>query len=161
MHPEAREFTARHAGHYPLVVDVGGRDINGRVRDLFTCEQWTTLDLEDGPAVDIVTDCREWAPEHPVDLVLCNEVLEHAPDPEGVVQACASYLAPGGLLVLTCAAPERAPHSGHDGGTVRDGEHYAGIVPDDLDAWLDAAGLAGRTYHFPERGDLYAEGRVP
>jgi SAM-dependent methyltransferase len=161
MHPEARAYVATHAGRYPRVVDVGGRDINGRVRDLFDCDEWTTLDLEDGPAVDIVIDCREWKPDEPVDLVLCLEVLEHAPEPESILLTCLSYLAPGGRLVLTCAAPERAPHSGHDGGTVRDGEHYAGIVPADLVGWLTSAGLAGRMLHFPERGDLYVDVLVP
>ncbi len=159
MHPEARAFhTSVLAGrHFHRVVEVGGRDVNGGLRDLFTCDEYTCLDLEAGPGVDVVADCRDWTPDELADLVLCAEVLEHAPDPAGVVKACISYLAPGGLLVLSCAGPGRAPHSGHDGMLLRPGEHYANILPNDLQDWLADLDDVQVTYAF-EPADLYATG---
>lgn len=139
MHDEAFHFVAGviRDRHFTNVVEIGGRWINGGVRTLFTADAYTSLDLHPGENVDVVADCRDWKPETPADLVLCLEVLEHAPDWRGVVDAAASYLAPGGLLVLTCAGPGRAPHSGHDGGTVLPGEHYANVEPADLRQYLE------------------------
>lgn len=138
MHAAAHAFVAQvvTGQSFGRVVEVGGRDINGGVRDLVECTDYLCVDLEDGPAVDVIGDCRQWSPPWPADLVVCCEVLEHSPDPVGVLAACVGYLAPGGLLVVTCAGPGRGPHSGHDGGTVRPGEHYANIEPGDLAGWL-------------------------
>jgi SAM-dependent methyltransferase len=162
VHPEARQFVEtalRGRGPWRRVVEVGGRNINGGVRDLIVAGEYLSVDLEPGPAVDVVADCREWSPPEPADLVLCLEVLEHADDPAGVVGAAVGYLRPGGLLVLTCAGPGRGPHSGVDGGTVRDDEHYANIEPPDLGQWLHDAGVRDSviTYHGGPR-DVYATG---
>lgn len=162
MHPEARAFVEqalRGAGPWSRVVEVGGRNINGGIRDLVTADEYICVDLEPGPDVDVVADCREWSPPGPADLVLCLEVLEHAPDPAGVVFAATGYLRSGGRFVLTCAGPGRAPHSGHDGMHVRSDEHYANIDPADLVAWLKAAGIDdGWVEYAPASCDVYATG---
>jgi len=160
MHPEARAFHASvlEGRHFRSCIEVGGRDINGGLRDLFTADQYTCIDLESGPGVDVVADCRDWAPDHPADAVLCAEVLEHAPDPAGIVKTCISYLAPGGLLVLSCAGPGRAPHSGHDGAPwLKPGEHYANILPNDLEDWLAELDDVTVTYAAGP-ADVYAVG---
>jgi hypothetical protein len=58
MHSEAREFVARHARPSPglLVLDIGGRDMNGTVRDLWPGADYTAMDITDGPGVDVVAD---------------------------------------------------------------------------------------------------------
>lgn len=160
MHPQAHVFAAGVlAGRrFGRVVEVGGRNINGGVRDLVDAGEYVSLDLEPGPGVDVVADCRVWKPDEPADLVVCCEVLEHADDPAGVVAACLSYLAPGGLLVVTCAGPGRAAHSGHDGGPLRPGEYYGNVDPDDLAAWL--APLTGVAVEYAAGPcDVYAVGR--
>lgn len=157
MHAEAREYVARTVPgrHYRTVVEVGGRWINGGVRDLISATTYTSLDLHPGGDVDVVADVCEWTPPVPVDLVICCEVIEHAPDARGVVEACVKMLAPGGRVVITCAGPGRAPHSGLDGGQVRADEWYANVEPEDLQSWL--AGLDGvEVEHHASRGDLYA-----
>lgn len=159
MHPEARAYVARTIGgqHFGDVIDVGGRDVNGSIKDLAMSDHWTSIDLEPGAGVDIVADCREWNPPAPVDLVVCCEVLEHAPDAVGVIDACVRYLRPGGRLVLTCAGPGRAPHSGHDGWDVRAGEHYANIDPVWLQGVLAERGLQQiRVETHPGHHDVYA-----
>lgn len=157
MHAEALDYAASllTGRTFAAVVEVGGRNINGGVRHLFTADSYTAIDLHDGPGVDVVADCRDWKPASPVDLVVCMEVLEHAPDPKGVVDACISYLAPGGLLVLTAAGPGREPHSGLDGAAVRGGEHYANIDPGELRQWLSGLAEPQVTQRGP---DVYAAG---
>lgn len=162
MHTEARDYVATVATdrHYPRVVEVGGRWINGGVRDLVDSHTYISLDLHPGGDVDVVIDVRDWRPPAPIDLVICCEVLEHADDAEAVVAACTRMLAPGGRFVMTCAGPGRDPHSGLDGGPVRAGEHYANIEPAEMKGWLDALGDV-QVLHYPTRGDLYATGVMP
>jgi SAM-dependent methyltransferase len=163
MHAAAMAWLRQFATPEPLtVVDVGGRNINGTPRGLFPAAAYTAVDLQDGPGVDVVADCRQWHPPASVDLVVCCEVLEHAPDPRAVVRSCVDYLKPGGRLVLTCAGPGRAPHSGHDGGGVRPGEHYANISPVELRLWLLAQGLTDlELVDNTVTADVYATGVAP
>lgn len=159
MHPEAMAFVARTAQRFMpppgAVLDQGGRDINGSPRLLFPGSTYLTIDLEDGPGVDVVGDARHWRPDAPVDLVLSVEVLEHAPDPAALLEAAWACLAPGGRLIITCATDPRAPHSGHDGGLPWPGEYYANVSPEDLKGWLDGWDDVEIEVH-PDRGDLYA-----
>lgn len=160
MHPAARAFVAHilQGTTWGRVVEVGGRNINGSIRDLVHRQIYLSIDLEDGPEVDVVGDCRSWAPPWPADLVVCCEVLEHADDPKGVTAACVSYLTPGGRLVLTCAGPGREPHSGHDGGTPRDGEHYANISPADLTRWVEDDLEQVKVHYNAAAKDVYLTG---
>lgn len=159
MHAEARGYVAGVvAGEaYTAAVEVGGRWINGGVRDLLDCAGYTSLDLHPGPGVDVVTDVCDWTPPAPVDLVVCCEVLEHAPHAEQVVKSCLAMLAPNGRFVMTCAGPDREPHSGLDGGPVQPDEHYANIDPEEMRTWLAELDDVEVEYH-PSRGDLYATG---
>lgn len=164
MHDEAMAFiactTQRFMPPPDSVLDAGGRDINGSPRFLFPGSTYLVIDLEDGPGVDIVGDARHWRPESSVDLVLNIEVLEHAPDPEALLRAAWECLVPGGRLIVTCATDPRAPHSGHDGGVLRAGEHYRNIPETELKAWLaDWADVEIEVH--ADRGDLYATAVKP
>lgn len=46
---------------------------------------------------------EDFAAEHPAsfDVVTCMEMLEHVPDPQSVVRACASLVKPGGTVVFS------------------------------------------------------------
>jgi hypothetical protein len=160
MHEAAWRYVASVvAGQkYARVVEVGGRDINGGVRELIQAGTYVSVDLEDGPGVDVVADCRYWEPPWKASLVVCCETLEHAPDPKAVVDACVGYLKPGGRLVLTCAGPGRAPHSGHDGQAVRDGEYYANVDPANLEKWLAEDLEAVKVEYKAIPCDVYATG---
>lgn len=159
MHAEAMGWLVRHSrglGRVGLLVDVGGRNINGSVRPLFDAEKIVGVDLYPGPEVDVVCDVRDWVPDELADVVVCAEVLEHAPDAAGVVKACRRLLKPGGLLLLTAAGTGRAPHSGVDGGPVREGEHYGNVNPLALARWLSCFSQHEITYD-ARHGDVYAE----
>lgn len=158
MHTEALAWlTTQTEGLGPqhLVVDVGGRDINGTVRPLVNADSYIAVDLHPGPCVDVVADIRDWEPPEPANLVFCAEVLEHAPDAAGVVAACYRLLRPSGLLLLTAAAPPRGSHSAIDGSGLRPGEHYANIDPDELETWLADWSTSNVEYH-AGWGDVYA-----
>lgn len=159
MHAEALDWLTKHAGGLGTpgtVVDVGGRNINGSPRHLFPGSDYTAVDLHPGPGVDVVSDIRDWQPPAPVDVVVCAEVLEHAPRPAEVIDACRRLLRDGGTLLITAAAPPRAAHSHIDGGRLRDGEHYANIEHAQLHGWLAGWSKADVEYH-PGRGDVYAK----
>lgn len=142
MHRAAELFVNQHATAVPVtVVEVGSRNINGTVRDLFPEASWWGIDTEDGVDVDEVADGATWQPPELVDVVVCCEVLEHAADWRAIVANMAGMVKPGGKVIVTAAGPDRMPHSAVDGGPLRDGEHYGNIDPDDLAAELAAAGL--------------------
>lgn len=160
MHASAFRYIASvvEGQHYARVVEVGSRDINGTIRNLVSADTYVGIDLEDGPGVDVVGDCRLWEPPWKASLVICAEVLEHSPWPAQVVEACVYYLRPGGRLIVTCAGPGRAPHSGHDGGPDVEGEHYANIDPADLEKWLTDDLEAVKVEYKAIPCDVYATG---
>jgi len=142
MHDEAMAFLRAARALLPaprLVLELGSRDVNGTARDLYPgAALYVGVDRLPGRGVDAVADARDWRPPPWLrfDLALCTEVLEHAQDPAGVCRAAWESLRPGGALVATCAGPRREPHSGIDGGPVREGEHYRNPSPADLRNWL-------------------------
>lgn len=161
MHPEAYEWVWQHAHTRPgRGLDIGGRNINGCTRDLYPAVDWTVLDIEPGPGVDIVADASTWTPDREYDLVLCTETFEHTPAWPQICatayQACAS----GGLLVLTMAGPGRGEHSAIDGGPLRPGEYYGNIDPDELSSALAGVGFTDVTVDYqPRPGDTRAVAR--
>ena len=160
MHDGAYRYIASMVAgrHYPRVVEVGSRDINGSIRGLVDAGTYIGIDLEDGPGVDVVADCRWWEPPWQASLTIVAEVLEHADDPAAVIKACVGYLRPGGRIVVTCAGPGRAPHSGHDGGPNVEGEWYANIEPADLERWLGEGCEAVRVEYHAIPKDCYGTG---
>lgn len=104
--------------------------------------------------MDEAVSAADFRTRRTFEAVISTEALEHAPRPEDIIECAARYLVPGGTLLLTAAAPERAPH-GADGGAVQPGEHYHGISPAALKTMLaewDKVEIA----HDPKAGDVYA-----
>lgn len=138
MHAEARSYIAQHAPDCEgPVLEIGSRDINGGVRDLFPADGYHGIDLAEGKGVDEVVDVVDHNPKRKYGTVVCCEVLEHYEDPEAVIRSAFRLLKNGGTLLVTAAGPSRTPHSGIDGGQVRDDEFYANIDPADLRSWLE------------------------
>lgn len=147
MHTAAYSFVrsaVAELGPFASVVEIGSRDLNGSVRELFATPAYVGLDVVAGPGVDVVIDLDgpPWAPAELVDAVVSCEVLEHVADWSTILAEAASYLRLGGRLILTAAGPGRREHSGITGRRVLEpGEHYANVDPDDLARALEAAGF--------------------
>jgi hypothetical protein len=173
VHPEAREFAHKVlAGkHFGRVVEVGGRDINGRITDSFTSDHYVSLDLDPGPNVDVVTDALDWSPSDwwatvpgepaRVDLVICMEVLEHEPRQAELIEHMLSWLDQDGALLITAGGPGRPEHSAIDGGTLRDGEPYKNLDPQTvIDIFQDRKLFPAEVHYNAEAKDTYAFGVV-
>ena len=145
------------------VLEIGGRNINGTVRPLFDAiGPYASIDLYDGPGVDLVGDVCELDPAKTaqklfgkvaVSCVVCCEVLEHATEPARMCRWAHRILKPGGVLILTAANPLRGTHSGIDGGLLHPGEHYQGVWDSSLKAWLK---VFRRAQIVVDGADIYA-----
>jgi Methyltransferase domain len=164
MHAEAAAWVAEAAARVPrvkLAVELGARDFNGSARGYFRVGRWIGVDVAPGQGVNVIADAATYWPPRPPELVLCTEVLEHAPAAGAIVANAGMMLAPGGWLVLTAACPPRAPHSGLDGRAwVFVGEHYANVEPRRLRRWLAPLEVLAFEAH-RDRGDVYALARKP
>lgn len=144
MHPQAFEWASRFATDEPVrVLDLGGRNINGTVKDLFPGAEFTALDILPGNGVDIVADAGSWEPTAEWDVVCATELFEHAQNWRDIVGTAYKALASGGLFFATMAGPGRPKHSGVDGvvGRLHEGEWYDNVQPLDLELCLKATGF--------------------
>lgn len=158
MHAEALGFVeamVREHGPWSAVLELGGRNVNGTIRDVFDCDSYTALDIAPGEGVDIVADAATWTPDRVYDCVVTCEVLEHAAAWPQILRTAAAALRPGGTLIVTAASWPRAPHSAIDGGPLRPGEYYGNVDPAELADALATAGFRGRVATDPH-GDVYA-----
>lgn len=144
MHQQAYEWVDRHAdADAARVLDIGGRNINGTIRDRFPgATEYVVLDIVEDAGVDIVADAATWRTDERFDAVVCAEVFEHTPVWREICATALAVLSPGGQFIATMAGPGRAPHSAMDGGpTLYPGEHYENIDPDDLADVLEDLGF--------------------
>lgn len=144
MHNEAYEWVRQHAALVPsggVVLDIGGRDINGSTRTLFDTRDWTVLDILPGPNVNIVADAATWTPDREYDAIVCTEVFEHAPSWPSICATAFKACKPGGVIIATMAGPGRPEHSAVDGGwSLHPGEYYGNVDPDELRFVLETCG---------------------
>jgi hypothetical protein len=118
MHPEVRSFVEMIRCLRPeffrdqRVLEIGARNINGSVRELFHDCIFTGVDAVPGPNVDVVALAHDFAPDAQFGTVFSTETLEHDPYWELSLAAMARFTAPGGLFFGTCAGPGRKPHGG-------------------------------------------------
>ena len=158
MHAQAYDWVADFARgrYFDTVVEFGSRNINGSVRELFDCNSYVGIDLYPGPDVDLVGDAITYRGKK-AECIVCCEVLEHCPDVKGLIASVAANLLPGGWFVMTCASTGREPHSTHDGGIVRPGEHYENVQMLQFKKLCERNGMSIKTMLTDrEAGDLRA-----
>ena len=162
MHLQAFQYIARNTHGLPdgPVLEIGSYNVNGSIRGLFEGRPYHGIDARPGPGVDEVADGADYRTEARYAVVVSTETLEHAPDPQAVLDSARACLQPGGVLLMTAAGPARAPHSCNGSTVVPPGEHYANIAPADLAAWLaDWQDVVIEEDH--SAGDIYARAVRP
>jgi hypothetical protein len=142
------------------VLDIGGRDVNGSPRSLFSlATEYCVVDICAGANVDVVADAAKWMPpshlRHGFDVTLCTEVFEHTADWRGIVYNLWLTARRGGICLITCATDPRPAHSTVGLQPVPEGEWYANVDAGDLAAVLRMLFRRVEIAGHP-RGDLYA-----
>lgn len=146
MHPAADAYVREHAAglNRPgvTVLELGGRYINGGVREFFNrAAEYVSVDIVAGRDVDIVADAADLELGRTFDVVVSTELFEHTPRAAEIVVSAYRHLAPGGVFLATMAGPGRAPHSAAGRPRMEPGEWYRNIEPAELDEWLQWAGF--------------------
>lgn len=144
MHPEAFAWVAAHATAEEVeVLDIGGRNINGGVRQLFpNATRYVAVDIREGDGVDVVADAATWVPDQEYDVVVSTETFEHTDVWPDICLTAFKAMRTGGKLILTMAGPGRAVHSAVDGGpSLHPGEHYGNVDPEHLKHILVTVGF--------------------
>lgn len=138
-HPQQRRFVERAAALHPVdgpLLEIGSLDVNGTVRDLFPrAVPYVGIDLAPGPAVDVVASGRDFGRTAAFTTVVTTECLEHDPGWRATLANVERVLAPGGVLILTCATTGR-----HEHGTARTSpamspstnDHYRNLTAADV-----------------------------
>ena len=153
-HPEQAEFFSAVRAHYPAsfqnarVLEVGSLDINGSVRELFSGCDYTGVDLQLGPGVDLA--CQGQLVEFPTahfDTTISAECLEHNPFWRETVANMLRMTRSGGMVLISCATTGRLEH-----GTSRTNpdaspftsaekwEYYRNLDAGDLESSLNLGG---------------------
>lgn len=167
MHPEARDgldrmiaATGIDRGAGWRVLDLGGRDVNGGIRDLLPDAHWTGLDIRSGPGVDLVHDATlPWPDGFPLfDIVVSTEMLEHVHDWPAVLETAHAALDPFGaqLAFFTCASTGRRPHGASGEWDPPADEWYGNVDPEHLSRELGRVFADSIVEYNPTPGDAYA-----
>lgn len=171
MHKEIMKFVAGVKNKTPefftgkRVLEVGSLIINGTIRGYFKDCDYHGIDLSEGYGVDEVCPATELltreTPKY--DVVISTESLEHDAAWKDSLHSMYELLKPNGLLIVTCAAPNRPEH-----GTDRVGSpeaspftpnHYRNISVEDFASVLPA-NLFSKSYlgYRGNMDDLYFAG---
>lgn len=149
MHKEAMKYITSQVRRHHLnapgvrVLDLGGRDVNGTPRQLFTrAAAYVSVDLREGRGVDVVADAADLNLNERFQVVISTELLEHTDRAAEIVVAAFRHLEPGGVFLATMAGPGRPPHGASGEMRPPKGEWYRNIQPDELSEWLERAGFA-------------------
>lgn len=163
MHQEAKSFVLGAVAVLPrrrFVVEFGSHNVNGTCRDFVPADGWHGIDIWPGPGVDEVANAADWTPSDDIDAdtVLSMECLEHAPEAREICANAKKILRDGGVFIVTCAGPGRAPHSAGGLPYVPTGEFYRNVSRESLASWLADAGFKNVyvVYSNDAGTDLYA-----
>ncbi len=153
-HPQQAEYFSTVRTHCPAhcdrarVLEVGSLDINGSVRELFSGCDYTGVDLQPGPGVDVACPGHLLAlPTASFDTVISAECFEHNPFWRETLANMLRMTRPGGLVIISCATTGRKEH-----GTSRTNpdaspftvqekwEYYRNLTRRDLEQAVNLAG---------------------
>ncbi len=113
LHPDVEQFireAVRQSGTQPAggkVVEFGSYAMHGHdPRPLFPrAAEYIGVDARPGPGVDLVGMAHEVDVGKDARVVLSLQALEHDPEWWKTIVTCTHCVAPGGLVIITCAGP--------------------------------------------------------
>lgn len=119
MHEAIRNYVRREIEAITLfhktplsVLEFGGRDVNGNIRDLLPpMASYLCVDILPGPNVDIVADASTWETIDRFNLILCLGTIEHTPKAREICANAYRLLATGGAFLLSTVGPTFPYHS--------------------------------------------------
>ena len=121
MHCQCRQFVesvkVRYSGHFwnKRVLECGALVVNGSIANEFASCAYTGVDVIAGKGVNVISKVHELEyPDEHFDVVISTEMLEHDMFWRSSVPKMERMVKPGGLLILTCAAPGRNEHGTAD-----------------------------------------------
>lgn len=115
------------------IVDVGSRYINGNsfnmCQEMFPTFKWIGLDYYEGPSVTLISP-QIWTSQdklpfedESIGTVICNNTLEHVPNPIRMVEEIFRVLKTGRIFILTLPSEKGIYH--HEAGV-----HANELTPD-------------------------------
>ncbi len=117
MHTAVREFiksVKKEFGYkfrLRTVLEVGSHNINGSPRDFFWLnKKYVGVDISTGKGVNIVGRLSQIVFEEQFGVVVSTEMLEHDNEYRQSLRKMYDLLLPGGLMLITCAGPDRLEH---------------------------------------------------
>ena len=123
------------------ILDCGSSDINGNNRQFFRDNyQYTGVDIAPAPNVDVVTPIHLYETDELYDVVLTGEMLEHDKTWKESIRKMISLVRPGGLFIMTCAAPGRPEHGTtkeHAWASPHTNDYYRNISATDFESLVD------------------------
>lgn len=144
MHDAVMDWASRCVAQFDCadrsVLDLGGRDVNGTTRCLFS-GRYVTVDIAPHPSVDVVADAATLDLDETFDVVVSTECFEHTPSGAAICATAFRHLNDDGLFIATMAGPGRAPHGADGAPSPPPGEWYRNVEPDELAVWLRDAGF--------------------
>lgn len=173
MHVQQHDFLLSVRDAYPaffdakFVLEIGSLNVNGSARVLFSRCVYLGVDVIEGRDVDMVCFAHNISLEAGrFDTVISCEALEHDMYWQKTLAKAVEMLRSGGLLILTCAGPTRAPHGTrtvcpYESGTSRIpipevADYYRGLTEEDLRSSLDVAAFESFAFVTDEDGmDIY------
>lgn len=157
MHAETLQFVMDEARFPPpkSVLEIGGLNVNGHVRNLILHKSWHSVDIVAGPLVDEVADAADWTPPQSYDLVLCLEVFEHTKRWREIIGTICDATDPDGKAVITCAIEPRPAHGAYGAHFLAKDEWYQNPDDDELEEVLRSHFRRVQVSKLP-RGDFRA-----
>lgn len=130
MHKQQKDFCKSVQALHPQyfknrnVLDAGSLDVNGNNRYLFSQCSYIGVDIIKGNNVDVLSHIHKYMPQVRPEVIISTEMLEHDQYWRKSITHMYDILAPGGLLLITCATVGRKEH-----GTRRTEEHSSPATP--------------------------------
>ena len=118
MHPLNRHFWRQASQKYPryfndpsVVIEFGALNINGSIREYFTCQNYIGVDWRPGNCVDVVSLAHEVKyPNACFDTVASASMLEHDPYWQKSLAKMVDLMRGDGMLVLSWGSALNNPH---------------------------------------------------